>query len=196
MFKKILFLAALSGAIIGSGAITTGAHAATTTPTAPSIFDLSALDDTHRDLVADAINDFDYDWAQLAPALLKKTGKTQITIKVKDLSAWNAAGLAWPSGRIHIGSHVTEERFFQQVLKHELGHIVDFFHLGPHGLRTKVARIYGAPWSVMGHNFNNGFVEVFSTTSGFDPTYPLGDDKLMELRDLLGGSDELPIKTP
>ena len=80
-------------------------------------------------------------------------------------------------------------------MKHELGHIVDFFHLAPKGLRTKVARIYGVPWSVMGHNFNNGFVEVFSTTPGFDPTYPLADAELMELRALLGGSGEMPTKT-
>ena len=161
---------------------------------APSIFDLSSLDDTHRDLAIDAIDDFDYDWAQLAPALLKKTGKIQITIKIKDTSKWNAAGLSWPNGRIQIGSHVFEELWFQQILKHELGHVVDFFHLAPQGLRTKIARIYDAPWSVMGHNFNNGFVEVFSTTSGFDPSYPMSDDELMEIHTLLGGSGEMPTK--
>ncbi len=197
MFKRVLFLAALSGAIISSGAFTSGALAASPTASdATKIFDLSGLDDTHRDLVLDALDEFDYDWTQMKPALKAKTGRTRIPIKVVNIAAkWNACGLAWPNGVIQIDDQVTDPIWFQQVVMHEVGHMVDFFHLRPAKLHGRIAKVYGASWGTMGHNFNNGFIQVFSTYPADDPSYPLTATDLLTLRTLLGGTNALPAKT-
>ena len=197
MFKKILFLAALSGAIIGSGALTTGALAATTPAASPSTFNLSSLDDAHRDLVLDALDEFDYDWALMKPALKKKTGKTRISVTIIDIDAkWGALGLAWQDGRIHIDDSVTDPAFFQEVVLHEIAHMVDYFHLQPAKLRGQVAEIYGAPWSEIWHDFNKGFVQVFSSYTAEDTTHLSAVEDELALRALLGGLGSIPQKTP
>ena len=196
MFKKVLFLAALSGALIGTGAITTSASAAIVGASNPTeIFDISSLDAAHQALVLDALDEFDYDWSQMAPALKKKTGKTHIPIRIVNIAArWNACGLSWPNGVLEIDDQVLDPIWFQQVVQHEVGHMVDFFHLRPARLHGKIAKIYGAPWKVMGHNFNNGFIQVFSTIPAEDASYPMTEAQLLQLRTLLGGNSQLPDK--
>ena len=205
MFKKALFLAALSGAIISTGALTTAAQAHTLNTTvsttteaapveapaavAPKIFNLSSLDDTQRDLVTAALAAFDYNWAQMKPALKAKTGKTSIPIKVVDIAAkWNACGLSWPNGLIEIDDQVTDATWFQQVVVHEIGHMIDFFHLTPAKLHGKIAKIYGAPWSEIGHDFVNVVLEVASSNVDGAQATALTEAKELELRALLGGN--------
>src|SRR5688572_3787582 len=178
MLKKVLFIAALNGAILTTGALTTTAQAhtlATIAPVeavpaaapaaakAPGIFDLSSLDDTQRGLVIDALSASDYDWTQMKAALKAKTGKTRIPIKVVDIAArWNACGLAWPNGLIQIDDQVIDPTWFQQVVLHEVGHMIDFFHLTPAKLHGKIAKVYGAPWTEIGHDFVNVTLQLFS----------------------------------
>jgi hypothetical protein len=224
MFKKVLFIAALSGAILTTGALTTAAQAHTLTTTvstatqartltatsttpeaqkpadstisqATKLFDLSGLDKTHRDLVIEALEGFDYDWSQMKAGLKAKTGKTQIPINVVNIpSKWNACGLSWPNGVVEIDDQVIDPVWFKQVVQHEVGHMVDFFHLGPAKLHGKIAKVYGDSWAVMNHNFNTGFIQVMSNTSAFDPAYPLTEAQQQELRRLLGGTQILPFK--
>lgn len=199
MFRKALLLAALSGAIIGSGALTaTSASASTLNSTidkAAKIFNISNMDEAHQDLFIEALEGFDYDWSQMKPALKAQTGKTQIKVEVIDIAAkWGACGLSWPNGILQIDDQVVDPTWFKQVVQHEVGHMVDFFHLRPAKLHGKIAKIYGASWGVMGHNFNNGFIEVFSTTGAADSSYPLTAGELETLRVLLGGNADLPTK--
>ena len=196
MLKKVLFLAAVSGAIISAGAFTAPASAAIATTDATKIFDLSGLDEAHRALVIDALDEFDYDWSLMKPALKAKTGKTHIPIRIVDIPGkWNAVGLSWQNGVIQIDDQATDPVWFQFVVSHEVGHMVDYFHLQPAKLRGKVAKIYGAPWKEMWHNFNDGFMQVFSTYTAEDATYLLSDTDELALRVLLGGSNTLPTKT-
>jgi hypothetical protein len=197
MFKRIVFNAVIFGVAISIGWAIPPATAATKKDSStqkPGIFDLSSLDDAHRNLVKDALGAFDYDWSRLRPALRSTTGKMQIPIRIRDISSWNAVGLSWPGGTIVIDDQVRDDLWFQQIVMHEVGHMVDFFHLSPAGLHDEVAEIYGAPWGVMGHNFNNGFIQVFSTYEAFDASYPMTQSSLVELRELLGGSDKIPEK--
>ena len=176
MFKKIVLLAVLSGVISVSGAITTGAQAAAPSSDPTTIFNLSRLNDTYRALAIDALDGFDYDWTQMKAALKAKTGRNRIPIKIVDIDArWNACGLSWPHGVIHVDDQVIAPVWFQQVVQHEVGHMVDFFHLRPENLHDQIAEIYDAPWSVMNHNFNTGFIQVFSDTLAVDATYPMTD---------------------
>ena len=106
----------------------------------------------------------------------------------------NAVGLSWPGGTVVIDDQVHDHVWFQQIVMHEVGHMVDFFHLSPADLHDEVAEIYGTPWAVMGHNFNNGFIQAFSSYVAYDASYPLTDPSWLELRMLLGGSSEIPEK--
>ena len=198
MLKRLLFNAAVFGVAITIGWMIPPALATTSerSPTNPArIFDLSSLDDAHRALVKDVLAGFDYDWSQLRPELRATTGRTQIPIRVRDISSWNAVGLTWPGGTIVIDDQVLDDQWFQAIVMHEIGHVVDFFHLVPAGLHEEVSAIYGDPWGVMGHNFNNGFIQVFSVHRGFDPSYPMTSGELLELRALLGGVGAIPTKT-
>ena len=181
MFKKVLFIAALSGAIISSGALTT-AHAATPSNDPTTIFNLSSLDETQEALVLEALAGLDYDWSQMKAALKKKTGKTHIPIKVVDIAAkWNACGLAWPNGLIQIDDQVIDPTWFKGVVLHEIGHMIDYFHLGPEKLRGKIAKVYGAPWSQIGHDFVNVALLLFSD----DEIGTLTETQKLALRSLL-----------
>ena len=197
MLKRIVFNAVVFGIAISIGWAIPPAMATTsdTTRDPARIFDLSGLDDAHRDLVKESLSGFDYDWTQLRSALRTKTGKSRIPIRVRDISSWNAVGLSWPGGSIVIDDQVLDDVWFQNIVMHEIGHMVDFFHLAPAKLHDEVSAIYGAPWEVMGHNFNNGFIQVFSSFGGFDASYPMTHSSLLELRALLGGAGEMPIKT-
>ena len=194
MFNPKLFNAGVIAASVLIGLSVPSAARASTTEKLHPIFDVSKLDAQHQELVAETLGDFDYDWNQLRPGL-REIGKKRITIEIKDITTkWQAVGLSWPGGKLQIDDVVTDDSWFQGILRHEVGHMVDFFHLGPKQLHDEVSDIYGAPWSEMGHNFNNGFVEVFSSIPATDSSYPMTAAELQELRLLLGGTPKLPIK--
>ena len=194
MFNPKLFNAGVVAASVLIGlAVPSVARASTPEKKLHPVFDVSKLDTHHQELVAETLSEFDYDWDQLRPGL-RAIGRKRITIEIKDITKWRAVGLSWPGGKLQIDDVVTDDTWFQDILRHEVGHMVDFFHLAPKRLHDEVSALYGAPWDVMGHNFNNGFVEVFSSTPASDPAYPMTTTELQELRLLLGGTQELPVK--
>ena len=197
MYKRLFFVAALVCSSISTGSVARAAEE----PLKSSflkVFDLSALDEVHRELVIDALDEFDYDWTQLKPALNRNPRRTHIKIRIVDIAPrWNAVGLSWPNGVMDIDDQVTDDAWFQDVVIHELGHMVDYFHLRPAKLRGKVADLYGAPWTEIWHDFNDGFIQAFST---YGSEHHLFDDELSAddesaLRSLLGGEGAVPVKT-
>ena len=190
---KILFVAALSGAILSTGALSSSATAATQSAPAP-FFNLSTLDQSQRALVQEVLDEFDFNWTSLRHQLRLNTGRRSIPVRVQDVSDWHALALSWPSGLIQMDDDVVDPELFKDVFRHELGHIVDFYLLEPEHLHREVARIYGAPWKVMWHDFNDGFIQVASSHSVGDATYALSDEDLLELRVLLGLKGPLPTK--
>ena len=194
MFKKALFIAALSGAIISSGALTATAEAQPEIRSSSSMFNLSALDPTQKELAQAVITEFDFDWTLLRPALRQDTGNRTIRVRVREIERWKALGLTWPSGLIEMDDDVTDPYWFQRVFRHELGHAVDFFLLGPTGARGKVAKLYGESWKEMWHDFNDGFTQAASTFPVEDAGHHLTEEALLELRNLLGLSGPVPLK--
>jgi hypothetical protein len=160
------------------------------------MFDLSALDGPQAEMVTQVIAGFDFDWKQLRPALRPATGRTKVKIRVRDTSKWRALGLTWPDhGLIELDDDLTDPEMFRHVLRHELGHIVDFYFLRPAGLRKKVAAVYGAPWKTMWHDFNDGFVQVASTQGVGRSAETLTDEQATRLRSLLLIPGPLPVKS-
>ena len=196
MFFRRLFVVLGSLGIIATLA---GPAAAATTPPAPKIiegiFDISALDAAHQLLVEEALACDDFDWSKLKQSLKKKTGRSLIRVSVEDLSEWKAVGLSWRSGSVQIDQRITDPHWFQQIFMHEVGHMVDFYYLMPNKLHGKVASIYGAPWSQMGHDFNGGFTNAFSCFDAGDGNGYLDETKVQAIRTLLGGSGLAPTKT-
>lgn len=159
------------------------------------VFDLRALSAPQRDVVHQVLSSFDFDWRQLSLADLGDR-RRRIVVEVADISAWSAAGLAWPApiGKIQIDDQVFDLEWFQQVFIHELTHIVDFFYLVPNDLHDDVADLYGVgQWSELGHPFIPAFVRAFSS---FDPTEDVLPSSLdADLRSLMGGRGEPPAKS-
>ena len=196
MFFRRLFVVLGSLGIIASLA---GPAAAATTPSAPKsvegIFDISRLDEAHQLLVEEALACDDFDWSKLKKTLKAKTGRQSIRVAVRDISKWGAVGLSWQQGILEIDDQVLDPRWFQQVFMHEVGHMVDFYYLQPRKLHDEVSKIYGAPWSTMGHDFNGGFTNAFSCFNAGDANGYLDDSKVDAIRTLLGGTGAAPAKT-
>jgi hypothetical protein len=195
MFVRRLLVALGSVAIISS--IAAPASAAPTAPTKiiEGIFDVSALDEAHQLLVTEALACDDFNWASMKKSLKAKTGRSTIRVEAKDLSKWGAVGASWGTGILQIEKTVTDPHWFQQIFMHEVGHMVDFYYLMPKRLHDEVSKIYGAPWSTMGHDFNGGFTSAFSCFDGGDGNGYLDDTKVQAIRTLLGGAGLVPAKT-
>lgn len=195
MFVRRLLVALGSVAMIS--AIAAPASAAPSAPTkiVDGIFDITSLDAEHQALVEEVLACDDFNWSMLKETLKKKTGRTAIKVRVSDISKWGAVGLSWRTGLLEIDDQVLDPRWFQQVFMHEIGHMVDFYYLMPNKLHGKVSKIYGAPWSTMGHDFNGGFTNAFSCVDGGDGNGRLDDTKVLEIRALLGGDALVPAKT-
>lgn len=194
----MLFNAALVTSIT-LGALVPSAQAATAAaPKDPTrIFDLSALDEAQRGLAQDVLDEFDFDWMQLRPALRWESGRRTIRVHIQDTSDWHALGLTWRSrGAIELDDGLVDPVWFQRVFRHELGHLVDFYFLTPKRLHDEVAALYGAPWKDMWHDFNDGFIQAASTFVAGSPAYPLSAQDLLEVRSLLGLDGTLPTKVP
>ena len=161
------------------------------------VFDLRGLPANQRDITKQALVSHDFDWTLLLPALKAGNHRKRIPITVTDASEWGAVGLAWPApvGKVEVDDDILDPAWFRDVVLHEVGHMVDFYYLEPNGLRDQVAEIYGAPWDEMGHSFNAAFTQAFSAYAAEDSAYPLDDDQILELRDLMGFSGESPSKT-
>jgi hypothetical protein len=208
-FSKHLLCTLVVAGLVGVLAIPAGAaptpvskaRAAVLKPTPVSaidqVFDLRGLPADKRDITKAAIENHDFDWTKLLPRLRKDGARKRITITVTDTSSWGAVGLAWPApiGKIEIDDDVRNPFWFRDVVLHELGHMVDFYYLDPNGLQKDVAAIYGRSWEVAGHPFNAAFTQAFSTYRAVDGDLPLADDKVVELRALLGGQGGLPKKS-
>lgn len=160
------------------------------------VFDLRGLSADKRDIAKETLLAHDFDWGLLLPALKSGDRRKRIPISVTDASEWGAVGLAWPApvGKIEVDDDILDPHWFRDVVLHEVGHMVDFYYLEPNGLRDDVAEIYGKPWDEVGHSFNAAFTQAFSTYAAVDSAYPLGEQQILELRELLGFSGVPPLK--
>ena len=196
MFVRRLFVVLGSLGILAS--LAGPAAAATKTP-APKIvegiFDISRLTADQQLLVEEVLACDDFNWASLKASLKKKTGRSAILVENKDLSKWGAVGASWPTGVLQMEKGLTDQHWFQQIFMHEVGHMVDFYYLQPRKLHDEVSKIYGAPWSTMGHDFNGGFTNAFSCVDAGDANGYLDDTKVQAIRTLLGGAGLAPAKT-
>ena len=70
------------------------------------VFDVRGLTPGQRDLVLQVLAAHDFDWSRLS--LLQEVSRRRIPFSVKDISAWEAAGLAWPGdgARIEIDDDI------------------------------------------------------------------------------------------
>ena len=180
---------ALAGGTSPSGA---PAAPAASTASLQKIFDVRGLTPGQRDVVLQVLRSHDFDWSQMV--LPAEVARRRIPFSVKDISSWEAAGLAWPGSgaRIEIDDEITSSWAFRSVALHEVGHMVDFFFLEPKGLQGEVAAIYGKPWSEVAHSFEAAFTTAFTPFKIVDPTYPLNDAQIQQLRELLGGKGPAP----
>ena len=185
---------AFAGGTPSSAAPTASAPAGPSASTAAiqKIFDVRGLTPGQRDVVLQVLRAHDFDWSQMV--LPSEVARRRIPFSVKDISAWEAAGLAWPGSgaRIEIDDEITSSWAFRSVALHEVGHMVDFFFLEPKGLHDEVAAIYGKPWSEVAHSFEAAFTTAFTPFKIVDPTYPLNDGQIQQLRELLGGKGPAP----
>ena len=197
MFKRLFFAVLMVVTSISTGFLATAAQASTTP--APKvvrgIFDISRLDADDQLLVEEALACDDFDYAQMKPALKKFTGRSTIRVEVKDIGKYNAVGASWMSGALQIDDDVLDAHWFQQIFMHEVGHHVNYYFLGPQKLRGKIAKLYGAPWSTMGHDFNGGFTSAFSCFDAGDVNGYLDETEVQTLRTLMGGEGLVPVKT-
>ena len=196
MFFRRLFVVLGSLGIIAT--LAGPAAAATTSPTpkmVEGIFDISRLTADQQLLVEEALACDDFNWASLKPALKKKTGRSAIIVENKDLSQWGAVGASWSTGVLQMEKTLTDPHWYQQIFMHEVGHMVDFYYLMPRKLHGQVSKIYGAPWSTMGHDFNGGFTNAFSCFNAGDANGYLDETKVLAIRTLLGGEGVAPTKT-
>jgi hypothetical protein len=192
--RRLVTTVALTG-LISSFAPAAFAAPAPTKKIVDGIFDISALDADHQLLVEEALACDDFDWSKLKKTLKHQTGRSVIKVEIKDLSKWGAVGASWSTGVLQLEKTVTDPHWFQQIFMHEVGHMVDFFYLMPNKLHGTVAKIYGAPWKTMGHDFNGGFTSAFSCLDGGDGNGRLDDTKVQAIRTLLGGAGLVPAKT-
>jgi hypothetical protein len=195
MFKRVLFMLFSVVCSISVGFLSTASASTTAPKIVDGIFDISALDDEHQALIEEALACDDFDWSKLKTVLKKKTGRSAIKIRVRDISNWGAVGLSWQTGLLEIDDQVLDPHWFQQVFMHEVGHMVDFYYLMPNRLHGPIAKIYGAPWKTMGHDFNGGFTNAFSCVDAGDANGYLDATKIQTLRTLLGGVGAVPVKT-
>ena len=194
-FRRLLVVLGSLGII---ATLAAPAAAATTSPTPKiieGIFDISRLTVDQQLLVEEALACDDFDWARLKPSLKKKTGRSAIVVENKDLSKWGAVGASWSTGVLQMEKTITDPHWYQQIFMHEIGHMVDFYYLMPRKLHDEVSEIYGAPWSVMGHDFNGGFTNAFSCFDAGDANGYLDEIKILQIRTLLGGVASPPAKT-
>lgn len=198
MFKRLFFVVLMVLTSISTGFLATAAQASTNPAaekTVRGVFDISSLDADHQLLVEEALACDDFDYSMLRRSLKKKTGRTAIKLEVKDISKWGAVGVAWQTGLLQIDDDVKDPRWFQQVVMHEIGHMVDFYYLMPNKLHGPIAKLYGAPWSTMGHDFNGGFTGAFSCFDAGDANGYLDEAGFQALRALMGGEGLIPAKT-
>ncbi len=129
------------------------------------------------------------------PALSRLNAR-RVVVEVADISMHDAGGLAWPPpvGKIQIDDDIRDPGAFQQVLAHELGHMVDFLLLEPAGLRDRVAQIFAADWDAVSHRFNDAFTAAFTHVAVIDDDHPVTHEQTVAIRMLLGGSGEPPKK--
>lgn len=133
-----LLVGLVAGLMVGAGPVSAGVN-------------LYCLDDPQKQIAQDVLREHSFDWSQLA---------TRVKVQVAEIGAYQAIGLTWPDGRIQIDDDYLDR--FDEIFRHELGHVVDFFYLTPYK-RAKIEGWVGHEWREISEDWPDLFTAAFTT---------------------------------